>query len=305
MATLARLQSVVKTYGHKTVLDSVDLTIPSGQVLGLVGPNGAGKTTCLRVLLGLSPADSGSVELMGQPFGPNADASVSREVKGSLAVVWADNPYPKDLTVGALTDLLSRSFGSWSDGAFQRWCHSLDLELTAKDRCGGLSRGTAMKLQLATAMAHDPELLILDEATAGLDPVARHRVLDLLAHYLAEDDRRTAIFASHITQDLEFLADRIVGIDHGRITFDLEKDTITDTMGIVRCTAAEAQRLMDEGPWESGELKVRRDSYSTTVLVPDRALLAQWDPTLPVERPTLEDFVLLQSDPSDADGVLS
>ena len=149
-----------------------------------------------------------------------------------------------------------------------------------------------MKLSLACALTHDPQVLILDEATAGLDPMARDEALDRLRDFVAEPGR-AILMSSHITSDLERIADRIVCIDVGRVVFDLPKDVITDETGIARCRVADFERVAASGVVPERELRYLRHDYGIDVLVPDRFAFAETFPDIPCDRMTIDDYMAL------------
>lgn len=149
-----------------------------------------------------------------------------------------------------------------------------------------------MKLSLACALSHGSSLLILDEATAGLDPMAREEVLDMLRDFVAAPGR-AILMSSHITSDLERIADRVVCIDEGRIVFDLAKDAITDEMGVARCRVADFERIASSGFVPESELRYQRHEYGIDVLVPDRYDFARRFPDVPCDRMTIDDYMTL------------
>ena len=149
-----------------------------------------------------------------------------------------------------------------------------------------------MKLSLACALSHDARVLILDEATAGLDPMARDELLDRLLDFVAMPGR-AILMSSHITSDLERIADRVLGIDGGRIIFDLAKDEITDEMGIARCRVAEFERICASGIIPEGQLRYRKNDYGIDLLVPDRFVFAENFPNVPCDRMSIDDYLSL------------
>ena len=155
-----------------------------------------------------------------------------------------------------------------------------------------LSRGMGMKLSLACALAHNPDLLVLDEATAGLDPMAREEALDTLRLYMGCESRGI-LMSSHITSDLEKIADYIVCIDAGRIVFSVEKDVITDLAGVAQCRAAEFDAIVDSGFFPRGGMHYERNTYGITVLVPDRQSFAARFPQIVLERADIETYMSL------------
>lgn len=220
-------------------LQNVNIALQPGEIVGFVGANGAGKTTVIRALLGLLHLDGGEVRLFGQPFGANAPTAVQRQVRSRIGVVFDTCPFPPEITVKQAAACVAPAFSQWDSRQFAALADGFGISQKAKVR--DLSRGMGMKLQLACALAHNADLLILDEATAGLDPVARDHVLDRLRAFTA-DGQRGVLLSSHITSDLERIADRVVGIDDGRIIFDLPRENITDAAGIAHCTADQAKR---------------------------------------------------------------
>lgn len=290
MNDLIKARGLAKSYGGTTVLDSVDITVPAGTIVGFVGANGAGKTCTIRALLGLMPLDSGSVELFGEPLGAGARDEAIVRAKRRIGVVLDTCPFIGDLTVKAVGDVVKAAYPTWRAYLFEDLLQR--FELNPQRKVKDLSRGMGMKLQLACALAHEPELLVLDEATAGLDPLARDEVLDILRAFVT-DERHGILLSSHITTDLEKIADVVVGIDGGRILFDLEKDAITDSMGVARCRTADVERIVNAGVAEQGTLRILRHEHSTDVLVPDRFSLAHQLPDIACDPCSIEDYLQL------------
>ena len=240
--------------------------------------------------MGLMELDAGEVIVFGEPFGPGVDDACARRLKERIGVVFDTCPFIGDLPVKTAGTLMKASFSAWKQGRFEDLLDRFGLD--PKKKIKDLSRGMGMKLQLACALAHDPDLLILDEATAGLDPMARDEILDLLRDFMS-DENRGILISSHITTDLEKIADRIVCIDQGRIAFDVEKDEITDLAGVARCRAAEFEDVRTSGLVESGELKWMRQPMSIDVLVPDRFAFAKRFPNIACDRATIDDYMQL------------
>lgn len=290
MGDLICISGVTKHYGDDFALRDVSLSVPRGCVTGFVGANGAGKTTTIKAILGLVSIESGSIELFGEPFGMNADGERSRRAKERIGVVFDTCPYVGELSVKMAGHIMAASYSSWDAGRFADYLRRFSLD--PKKKVKDLSRGMGMKLQLACALAHDPELLILDEATAGLDPLARDEILDMLRDYM-KDERRGILMSSHITTDLEKIADTVACIDNGRIVFDMEKDLITDTAGIGRCRVADYERVLASGRYAPGELRVMRNAYGVDLLVADRFAFAQQFPEIACDKASIEDYMQL------------
>ena len=270
-------------------LEGVDLTVNEGEVVGFIGQNGAGKSTTIKALLGLFPVDGGTSSVLGVPSDELSRAS-GAAVKEQVGVVFDAISLPEHLKVADVGRIYERTYATWDAHRFERL--TAEFGLDAKKTVKELSRGMGMKLSLACALAHDARLLILDEATAGLDPMARDEVLDLLRDFVAEPGR-AILMSSHITSDLERIADRIVCIDAGRIVFDLPKDVITDEMGVARCRVADLEKIADSGVVPDAELRYLRHDYGIDVLVPDRFAFAESFPEVPVDRMTIDDYMTL------------
>lgn len=290
MTDLITARGLTKRYNGTAVLDDVSLSVSAGCVTGFVGANGAGKTTTIRALMGLMEVDAGEVVVFGEPFGPRADDACARRLKERIGVVFDTCPFIGDLPVKTAGVLMRASYPSWDqrcfDGLLARF--ALDPAKKIKD----LSRGMGMKLSLICALSHNPDLLVLDEATAGLDPLAREQALDALRLFMNEP--KHAIFmSSHITSDLEKIADYIVCIDGGRIVFAVEKDAITDFAGVAQCRAAEFDAVVDSGFFAPGTLHFERSAYGTAVLVPDRLAFAARFPQIVLDRADIDAYMSL------------
>ena len=264
-------------------LDHVSLAVPAGYVVGLIGSNGAGKSTAIKALLGLIRLDAGQVRAFGQP-------PASPDWKQRVGVVFDTCSFVPTMTVGDVANLGRASYRQWDSGSFSQMIGhaSIRPEKAVKD----LSRGMGMKLSLAFAMAHNPDVLILDEPTAGLDPIARDEVLELLRAYMNVEGRGILI-SSHITDDLAKIADTIVCTDGGRTVFSMPKDDICDTAGIARCTGESFEMLAASGFFGSGGMRYLRRDLSWDVLVPDRFAFGRAFPDIVCDRATIDEYMLL------------
>ncbi|WP_347711845.1 ABC transporter ATP-binding protein [Olsenella uli] len=285
MPDLLKIQGLTKSYGDFS-LQKMELSVPDGHVVGLIGKNGAGKSTTMKAILGLIFPDAGHIEL----FGRVDDDGPCVEVKRRIGVVLDSCPFPAEMTAADVGRLGRRAFGSWRQGRFDTLLRDAGISATKKVR--RLSRGMGMRLQLAFALAHEPDLLLLDEATSGLDPLARDEVLDLLRDHMSHEGRGI-LMSSHITTDLEKLADIVVCIDGGCKVFEKTLEDICDTSGIARCKSGDVERIMRAGLFGQGVLRILRNGYSSDVLVPDRKLLHDALPTVTCERASLDEYMLL------------
>lgn len=293
---LLEVTGLVKHY-EDFALEGVSLSLEPGCVVGLVGSNGAGKTTVLKSILGLVLPDGGSVRLLGEEVFPGPGAS--DWVKQRVGVVFDTCAFPADCRVADVAAMGRALFDSWDDACWGEFARR--FALSRKKKVSELSRGMGMKLSLAFALAHDPDLLILDEATAGIDPLARDEVLDILREFMA-DGRRGILMSSHITSDLEKLADEIVCLDAGKVVFAAPREAVTDEAGIARCRAADLEAVLASGVASASastdaptaEMYVLRGAYGSDLLVPDRFAFSRDFPDIPVDKATLEEYMTLR-----------
>ena len=282
-----------KTYEGFSLQD-VSFTVPAGCIVGLVGANGAGKTTIIKCALGSVFPDGGSVQLFGREVARGQREYVGSDAFGELRQKVGFVPdvcgLPRELRVSQVGSLYQRGFQGWDSSLFSSLCEQ--FELPATKRVTDLSRGMGMKLSLACALSCHPALLILDEATAGLDPLARDGIPQLLREFV-EDEGCGVLMSSHITSDLEKAADWVVCIDKGRMVFSRSADELWNLAGIARCSAQDLATLVASGAYEPGDLRLSRNSYSCNVLVPDRFAFAEAFPEIAVERASLDEYLSL------------
>ena len=284
MSNLLEIRDANRQVSDSFSLRNANLSIGSGEIVGLVGANGAGKTTIIRAALGLLKLDSGYAALFGEPLASDTPDADVRRLRSRVGVVFDTCPYPSEITVSQVETCIKPAFPTWDNTCFEALVARFGLE--PKKKVKSLSRGMGMKLQLACALSHNADLLILDEATAGLDPLARDELLDELRDYASTGDRGV-LLSSHITSDLERIADRVVGIDAGSIIFDIPREQITDIAGIAHCTADHAQRILAcvDGA------RVAKREFSCDVLVPNRFEFAEAFPEVPCDRASIDDYL--------------
>ena len=262
-------------------LEGVTFSLPRGHVLGLIGPNGAGKTTTLKLLLGLLRRSGGQVRVLGRD--PEADDG---ELKARVGFVHDEPFFYPALTVAQNAALLGPFYPTWSAATFARLAAAFALD--PGKRFGELSRGNRTRFALAMALAHGAELIVMDEPTTGLDPVFRRELLDVLWEQL-QDERVSIVFSTHITSDLERIADFVTLLQSGRVVFSAERDEILERWGLVKG----GLELLDAG---AGDLLfgVRRGAYGFEALTRDAAAARRrFGEAAVVERATLDDVVVL------------
>ena len=247
--------------------------------MGLIGENGAGKTTTIKCLLNLVRRDAGTVTLLGMD-----DLEGEKEIKQDVGVVLDECFFHDSLRAKDVGVILAPVYRGWDEELYRRYLKK--YKLPEKKFIKEYSRGMKMKLSLAAALAHRPRLLILDEATAGLDPVVRDEILDEFQGFI-EDEEHAILISSHITSDLEKVADYITFLHQGKLVFTLEKDLLVDQYGVLHCGAAVFDTLdpADILAW-------RREAYQYKVLVRDRYQAEKKYPQALVSPAAIEDTML-------------
>ena len=277
MEYAVEVQGLTKRYPGFT-LDHVSFAVPSGSIVGFIGENGAGKSTTMKAVLNLIRRDEGSVRLLGRE-----DGAEYPEIKEQIGVVFDESYFPDNLKIRDVDRIMRSIFRSWESGKFLDYCRRFGLP--EKKIVKTFSRGMKMKLSIAAALSHQTKLLIMDEATSGLDPVVRNEILDLFQEFVQEEDH-TVFLSSHITSDIERIADYILLIHKGRILLFEDKDMLLYEYGVVRCSREQAQNLD-----KALIVGVRRSQFETEVLVRNRKALKE-QPDLVVDRASLEDILL-------------
>ncbi len=228
------IKGLCRSYGDFK-LDHLDLTLPQGCILGLVGENGAGKSTTIKLILNMIKKDSGSITLLGRDHLENL-----RLTKEDIGVVLDDVGISGCLTPRQVGRIMAHSFRNWNDALYCDYLRRFSLPEDKKFK--DFSRGMKMKLGIAVALSHDPKLLILDEATSGLDPIVRDEILDIFMDF-TRDDGHSILISSHIVSDLEKICDYIAFLHRGKLLLHEEKDVQREDYGIIRCTKAEYDLL--------------------------------------------------------------
>ena len=270
------LNGVTKAFRDFT-LDNVTLTVPEGTVCGLVGENGAGKTTAIRLLMGAIQADGGEISVLGR----SPAARDFREAKQEIGIVLDEAYFPEVMTAAQVGAVMRDTYRRWDTARYTEYLRR--FELPEKKPFKEYSRGMRMKLAISVALSHEAKLLVLDEATAGLDPIVRDEIIETFREFALEEGH-SILISSHIVSDLEKLCDSIAFLHRGKLLFHEEKDALLDRHGIFKGTAEQADSLLPEAvvgreasAYGGVRALVRRDA------VPD---------TLILERPTVEDVIL-------------
>lgn len=207
-------------------LKDVSFQLEKGYIMGFIGPNGSGKTTTIKLIMNLLNRDSGNIEIFGQD-----NIEFEKQVKDRIGFVYDESYFYQDLTIKQMKNIVAPFYTRWDEDTFQNYMDEFNLD--EKQKIKKLSKGMKMKFSLSLALSHHAELIIMDEPTSGLDPVFRREMLDIL-YDIIQDADKSIFFSTHITTDLEKIADFITFIDDGEVVFSKEKDLLLETYGVVK-----------------------------------------------------------------------
>lgn len=278
MTNIIEIKGLNKSY-DQFALNDINITVPGGSIMGLIGENGAGKTTIIKCMLNLIHRDGGTISLLGQD-----NLEEEQVAKQDIGIVLDECFFHDTLTPRNVDTILAPAYENWDSELYRTYLKK--FKLPEKKLIKEFSRGMKMKLSLAAALCHRPKLLILDEATAGLDPVVREEILDEFLEFISDEDHGILI-SSHITSDLEKIADYITYIHEGNVIISDNKDDILAHYGRVGCSASDL--LMVE---KDDVLRVRKGSFGCQALVADRKVFKRKYPSLMVEPISLEDIMV-------------
>ena len=278
MADILQVEQLSKEYKGFTLRD-VNFCLPEGSVMGLIGENGAGKTTVIELILNLISRKSGKVTVFG------LDNQIhEREIKEQLGVVMAEGGFYEALSPRDMAKVLRRVYHTWDDSVFHGFLDR--FQLPAQKAVKELSRGMRMKLSIAAAMSHHPRLLILDEATSGLDPVVRDEILDIFREFI-QDEKNSILISSHITSDLEKIADYITFIHQGTVLLSESKDDLIYRYGILKCGTEQFGQVAKED-----YITYRKNEYGYEMLVDNKEECRRKYHDYVVDAAGLEDIML-------------
>lgn len=271
------ISGLTKTY-KDFMLNGVSFSVPCGSIVGLIGENGAGKSTTINAVLGLIQKEAGSICVLGKE-------QLDNEIKEQIGVVFDGNNYPEIFSTRKLNRVMKDIYHSWEEHTFLNLLKKFSLPTDKPIK--QFSKGMKMKLAIAVALSHNSKLLILDEATSGLDPIIRDDILDILLDF-AQDETHSILISSHITTDLEKIADYIVFIHEGQVVFSKPKDELTEQYGIIKCGAAQFEALD-----KSDIIVYRKMDYEWQVLVADRAAMKKKYPKTLIDSVSIDEIMLL------------
>lgn len=278
MENAIEIKNLSKTY-QDFRLQELNLSIPAGTVMGLIGANGAGKSTLINSLLGLQKSDYESIHILGMDL-----KTQEKEIKEEIGVIFDVTHYNLEFTPVFIGKVLSKIYKNWDMATYKNYLEKFHLPINKKLK--KYSKGMKMKLEFAIALSHSPKLLILDEATSGLDPIFRDEVLDIIREY-TEDENNTVLLSSHITSDLDKIADYIAFIHEGRLLFVKTYDEIQENYGIINCGKEVFETLSTEDI-----ISYRKEAYCYKVMIQNKQQLRKIFRDLEIENTSIEDLML-------------
>ncbi len=278
MDNILDVNGLVKRYPSFS-LNHISLSLPEGCVSGFIGANGAGKTTTIRSILNLAYKDAGTVKI----FGLDADEH-EQEIKDRIGIVMDGGYFYNDLSMNDMKSIIAPAYSKWSDDEYRSYMRKFGLD--PKQKISTISSGMKLKFALVLALSHQSELLIMDEPTSGLDPLVRNDFLEIIRDYM-KNGGKGVLFSTHITSDLDKIADMLILIDEGTIIFQQNKDALLDNYRIVK---GNATLLNDQNKRLIKNLKV--SSYGFTGITDHAAEVKKELPDVLLEKASIEDIML-------------
>lgn len=261
-------------------LKNISFKMDKGYIMGFIGPNGAGKSTTIKLILNLLKKDNGNIKVFGLD-----NEKDERKVKDKIGFVLDENYYYEELNPKEMKKIIAPYYSKWDDNIFNKYMKEFNVPIDKKIK--ELSKGMKMKFSLAIALSHDAELLIMDEPTSGLDPVVRSELLDIL-YNIIQDENKGVFFSTHITSDLDKIADYITFINNGEIVFSEPKDDIIENYGLVK-----GSKEYLNGKIKKHLIGVKENQFGFEGLTNDKKKIREFiNDRLIVERPSLEDIML-------------
>lgn len=280
MKNAIEIRNLVKNYGDKFTLGEINLNIPSGIIIGLIGENGAGKTTLIKSILNIIRSDKGNIKIFEKDIKINES-----EIKENIGVVLDNMFFPELLMPKDINSIMKEVYKNWDEQLFNKYLS--EFKLKNNQSIKSMSKGMRKKLEIATALSHHPKLLILDEPTSGLDPVVRNEVLDIFLDFI-QDEEHTILLSTHITSDLEHIADKIIFINQGKVVLDQSRDDLLDNYGILKCDVDKFDTISKDDI-----ISYKKNKYDCEILVNDINKIKKKYKDFIVDKITLEELMVL------------
>lgn len=280
MKNAIEIRKLVKSYSDKFTLGEINLDIPSGIIIGLIGENGAGKTTLIKSILNIIRSDKGNIKIFEKDIKINES-----EIKENIGVVLDNMFFPELLMPKDINSIMKDVYKNWDEQLFNKYLS--EFKLKNNQSIKSMSKGMRKKLEIATALSHHPKLLILDEPTSGLDPVVRNEVLDIFLNFI-QDEEHTILLSTHITSDLEHIADKIIFINQGKVVLDQSRDDLLDNYGILKCDVDKFDTISKDDI-----IAYKKNKYDCEILVNDINKIKKKYKDFIVDKITLEELMVL------------
>ena len=279
MENILEIKNLSKKY-NGFELRNVNIELPKGIIMGFIGENGAGKTTTIKSILNIINRDSGEIKIFGLDNKEN-----ERKIKEDIGVVLDDSFLSEYLNPADINKIMKNIYKNWDEKLYFKYIE--DFKLPKEKISKEYSSGMKMKLKIAVALAHHPRLLILDEPTSGLDPVARNEILDIFQEFI-QDEEHGIFVSSHITSDLEHIADYITFINNGEIIFTKTRDELLENYGIVKCSEEQFKKI-DKKEY----IKYKKNRYEYDVLIEDKYEFKKKYDISVIDKTSLENIMLI------------
>lgn len=279
MNNILEIKDLCKKY-DKFELKNVNINLPKGMIMGLIGENGAGKTTTIKAILNTLSDYIGEIKVFGLD-----NKREEKKVKEDIGVVLDDSFLSEYLSPKDINKIMRNFYKNWDEKLFFKYME--DFKLPIEKMSKEYSSGMKMKLKIATALSHHPKFLILDEPTSGLDPVARNDILDIFQEFI-QDEEHGILVSSHITSDLEHIADYITFISEGNIIFTKTRDELLESYGIAKCTKEEFEKI-DKNDY----IKYKQNRYEYEVLIENKIEFNKKYNISVIDKPTIEEIMVI------------
>ena len=272
------LKNICKSY-LDFHLDNISFNVPKGTIVGLIGENGAGKTTTIKSILNIIDT-KGTIQVWNQDHKKR-----EKEIKQDLGVVLDDSFLSMYLTAKGLNSIMKEFYTNWDDKLYFKYLQ--EFKLPSNKLIKDFSSGMKMKLKIIIAISHAPKVLLLDEPTSGLDPIVRNELLDVFRKYILDDEERSILISSHITSDLEHIADYIVFIHEGKIIFNLATSDLLENYGIVKCNEKDFKSLNS-----NDYISYKKGKYQYEVLVDNKKEIMKKYKFEVIDKPSIDEIML-------------
>lgn len=272
------LQNLSKKY-KDFELKNISFNIPQGCIVGLIGENGAGKTTTIKSILNITKSE-GIIKIFGEDIRKN-----EKEIKEKIGVVLDDSFLSEYLTPKQINSIMKDIYSTWEESKYIELLKQFNLPLNKIIK--EFSSGMKMKLKIAVAISHNPQILILDEPTSGLDPVVRNEILDIFRKYIEEDETRSILLSSHITTDLEHISDYIIFIENGNIVFNMPTPELLENYGVIKCSKDDFLKIDSKD-----YIRYKKGKYQYEVLTNDKNNIRKKYNIETIDRPSIEEIMV-------------